>query len=415
MVSTLIAFISLLAVIVGGLVVAVPSIMNYKGWISIAKQQSQYQQSFDRIIEQLSSDKNTAQLSAAVLLRRFFKVKFKYHFFIRKKGINGNEVYFLKNETINVISSLLKTLPTGVYQKTLADGLSSCQDLSHADLQNVNLQNAYIGNDTFRINMSRADLFCANLTKALVSNVDGQNCYFRDSILCNTRFKNCDFSCASFQGADLTNVYFKEVKLTGANFRNAFNIPDIISQHLVDGIFKGDDLVSTPEKIPSKCIFFSMSGSLSNEEAHLTKAYKEYMDKRGYSVESYTRDHYPRFGQLTAVKAKIEKCVGMIVFGSKQILVKDGIFRPNLSEETVWENEWLSTSWNEIEVGMGVMLGIPILLVKTDELKTGIFDSCISEIMLDKISSKTDFCDLRKFENDENFISWLSKLPESMS
>lgn len=413
MIGTLIAFISLVAVFVGGLIVAVPSIMNYKGWISIAKQQSQYQQSFDNIIEQLSSDKNTAQLSAAVLLRRFFKVKLKYHLFIRKKRINENDAFFLKNETINVISSLLKTLPTGVYQKTLADGLSSCQDLSHADLQNANLQNAYIGNDSYRINMSKADLFCANLTKALVTNVDGQNCYFRDSILCNTRFKNCDFSCANFQGADLTNVYFEDVKLAGANFRNTFNIPEIISKHLNDGIFDGDGLVSTPPKTSSHCIFFSMSGSLSNEEAHLTKAYKEYMEKRGYTIESYTRDHYPRFGQLSAVKAKIEKCVGMIVFGSKQIFIKNGIFRPNLSEETIWENEWLSTSWNEIEVGMGVMLGIPILLVKTDELKTGIFDSCISEIMLDKISSKTDFSDLRKFEIDENFISWLSKLPES--
>lgn len=413
MTSTLLAFISLVAVIVGGLIVAVPSIMNYKGWISIAKQQSQYQQSFDNIIEQLSSDKNTAQLSAAVLLRRFFKVKFNYHFFIRKKRINEKDIYFLRTETINVISSLLKTLPTGVYQKTLADGLSSCQDLSYADLQNANLQNAFIGNDSYRINMSRADFFCANLTKALVCNVDGQNCYFRDSILCNARFKNCDFSCASFQGADLTNVYFKDVKLTEANFRDAYNIPEIISQHLVNGIFVGDDLVTISEKLSSHSIFFSMSGSLSNDEAHLTKAYEEYLEKRGYTIESYTRDHYPLFGQLTSVKAKIEKCVGMVVFGSKQILIKDGIFRPNLSEETVWKNEWLSTSWNEIEVGMGVMLGIPILLVKTDELKTGIFDSCISEIMLDKTSSKTDYSDLRKFEIDENFISWLSKLPKS--
>ncbi len=203
------ALISVIAIIVGGLIVAIPSIMNYKGWISVSKQQEQYQQSFDKTIEQLSSDKYTAQLSAAVLLRRFFKVKLNYHFLINKKNINENDAFFLRAETINVIASLLRTLPTGVYQKTLADGLSSCNDLSCADLQNANLQNAFLSSDSYRINMSKTDLFCANLTKALVTKIDGQGCYFRNSILCNTRFKDCNFSNASFQGADLTNAYFR--------------------------------------------------------------------------------------------------------------------------------------------------------------------------------------------------------------
>lgn len=411
MVGTIIAIFSFVAVVVGGLIVAVPSIMNYKGWLSISKQQSQYQQSFDKIIEQLSSDKITAQLSAAVLLRRFFKVEFNYHLFNKNSKSKDTDAYFLRKETINVISSLLKTLPTSVYQKTLADGLASCQNLADADLQNANLQNAYIGNKSYRINLSNADFYCANLSKALITDIDGQECYFKDSILCGTRFKNCDFTKASFQGADLTNAYFEDVTLTDADFNDAYNIPPIIAVNLKKGIYKGTDKISTPEVLASKRIFFSMSGSLCNEEAHLTKVYKEYLEKRGYQVESYKRDHYPHFGQLTAVKAKIEKCIGMVVFGSKQILIKDGVFRPNLSEETIWHNEWLSTSWNEIEVGMGVMLGIPILLVSNNELKTGIFDNCISEILLDKTSLKTDFNDLRNFEKDESFMSWLSKLP----
>lgn len=411
MVETIIAIFSFVAVVVGGLIVAVPTIMNYKGWLSISKQQSQYQQSFDKIIDQLSSDKITAQLSAAVLLRRFFKVEFNYHIFNKNSKSKETDPYFLRKETINVISSLLKTLPTSVYQKTLADGLASCENLTEADLQNANLQNAYIGSKSYRINLAHSDFYCANLSKALITRIDGQECYFKDSILCGTRFKDCNFTKASFQGADLTNVYFKDVTLLDADFSDAYNIPQIIAANLENGIYKGTDKVTTLEVIAPNRIFFSMSGSLSNEEAHITKVYKEYLEKRGYQVESYERDHYPHFGQLTAVKAKIEKCTGMVVFGSKQILIKEGVFRPNLSEETIWQNEWLSTSWNEIEVGMGVMLGIPILLVSNDELKTGIFDNCISEILLDKTSLKPDYKDLRNFEIDESFISWLSKLP----
>lgn len=36
-------------------------------------------------------------------------------------------------------------VPTGVFQKTLADGLAYGHDLSKADLQKTNLQDAYIG------------------------------------------------------------------------------------------------------------------------------------------------------------------------------------------------------------------------------------------------------------------------------
>lgn len=409
--NTFLTLLSLLAVFIGGLIVAIPAIMNYKGWISISKQQEEFQQSFDNVVEKLSSDKMTAQLSAAVLLRRFFKVKFNYHFLIRKRNINENDSYFLKKDTLDVIASLLKTLPTGVYQKTLADGLSSCQDLSHADLQYANLQNVYLGNDSYIINMSKADLFCANLSKALIKNINASGCYFRDTILCDTRFKHCDLSNTNFQGADLTHVYFQNVTLDGAIFNNALNIPKEIVENINNntGIYKGKEPVTTSERQSTYHIFFSMSGSLSYEDKHLIKMYEEHLKKRGYEVESYSRDHYPQFGQLTSVKAKIEKCVGMIVFGSKQILIQNGIFRPNLSEQTIWKDKWLSTSWNEIEVGMGIVLGIPILLVKTDELKTGIFDPCLNEILLDKALARTDHEDPEK---DENFINWLSKLPQ---
>jgi len=68
-----------------------------------------YHKSFDTIVAQLSSDNHTSQLSAAILLRRFFEDK------TNQKEKN------LHDETINVMSSLIKTLPTGVFQK-LATG-----------------------------------------------------------------------------------------------------------------------------------------------------------------------------------------------------------------------------------------------------------------------------------------------------
>lgn len=89
------------------------------------------QEQFNRVVEQLSKDNETAQLSAAIILRRFFN------------AIIDKERF--RQETINVISSMLKIHPTGIYQKTLGDGLAYAGNLNYADLQRTNMQDLYLG------------------------------------------------------------------------------------------------------------------------------------------------------------------------------------------------------------------------------------------------------------------------------
>lgn len=103
-------------------------VSEYKDFKSSSQRRAEYMTSFDKIVSQLASDAPSSQLSAAILLRRFFSVKL------------DEKSSFLKTETINVISSLLRTVPPGVYQKTLGDGLAYAMDLSGADLQKTNLQ-----------------------------------------------------------------------------------------------------------------------------------------------------------------------------------------------------------------------------------------------------------------------------------
>ena len=57
---------------------------------------------FDAAIRQLSSESETNRLAAAILIRRFFTAE---------RGC-------YRNETIYVLSSLLRVVPTGVFQKT---------------------------------------------------------------------------------------------------------------------------------------------------------------------------------------------------------------------------------------------------------------------------------------------------------
>ena len=188
--------------VIGGAVYAIIKFIYYIVTLKKTRREN-LKASFDRTIDQLSSNSKTSQLSAAVLLRRFLGTK------IAKK------YPYLEKETINVISSLAKTLPTNVFQKTLVDGLAYASDLSFCDLQKTNLQDALLDNKKRHILMNETDLFLSDLSYANIEGITGHGIIFYRAILFCTRIKNCDFTGANFRGADLTGVAFKDYASSG--------------------------------------------------------------------------------------------------------------------------------------------------------------------------------------------------------
>lgn len=360
-----------------------------------AKAKEDFLKSFDTLVAQLTSDNKTAQLSAAILLRRYFKDT-------NKKGQLD-----LKTETVNVISSLLKTLPSSVFQKTLADGLAYAVDLTKCDLQKTNLQDVLLDNKYQQVIMDETDLFLADLSYANLEGIKGHGIIFYRSILLCARIKNCDFTNANFRGADLTGVSFKKCTLKGADFTDALNIPPAIAESLENGIFTVDGEISAKHESKDKAIFFSMPGVMSKEEELMTKDYKQILEYQGYEVIFYKSDKYPRFGQFNRVRHDIMRSVGMIAFGLKQLNIHKASYRPSTQNEEEWDGKWLPTPWNEIEVGMGLMKGMPILLVHDPDIKTGVFDGNLSECFVAKIPTNEDN---RKLEQNKAFDEWLSKL-----
>lgn len=255
--------------------------------------------------------------------------------------------------------------------------------------------------------MHSTDLFMSNLTYGLIDNVDAKGIILYNALLYGTIIKNSDFSNANFVGADLTKVKFKNVILKGADFSKAINVPVEIQSFLVDNIYSSDEPITTTNIMTEKLIFFSMPGNMSKEDEMTVIAYRQYLINLGYDVIYYNRDTYPRFGQLSQIKAAIEKCAAMIAFGTKQTYIKEGVYRPKMNGERFLKDIWLSTPWNEVEVGMATMAGIPILLVKDDDIEDGIFDDVISESFISTLTSKIDIKDLGR---NQVFTAWLSKI-----
>ena len=385
------------AIVVGVLKFIINDIYDFK---NSNKRKEESKNSLTSIISNLSSSENTSKLSAAIMLRRFMNTKISHEF------------PYLQTESINVIASMLKVLPTGVFQKTLADGLAYAVNLSNVDLQRTNLQDTYLGRkDGTSILMDNTDLFLSDLSYALIEHVDGKAIFYRSILFCS-QIKNCDFSGATFREADLTNTCFKNVILKDADFTGAINIPEAIEKELVlneDGksIYPHEKPVSAKHYTLDKSIFFSMPSVMSKENELLTKDYKAYLEGLGYNVIYYIKDDYPSFGQLNRIREKILASSAMVAFGFKQTNIHDATFRPQTNNEEKWNDKWLATPWNEIEVGMGLMKGMPILLVKDPHIDMGIFDSNLSECFVANVSTDDDS---RKLAQNKEVVKWLSKI-----
>ncbi len=384
------------AVVVGILKFLINDFFDLK---NASKRKEESKNSLTKIIADLSSQENTSKLSAAIMLRRFLNTKISMEF------------PYLQKEAINVIASMLKILPTGVFQKTLADGLAYAVNLSNVDLQRTNLQDTYLGRkDNTHILMDNTDLFLSDLSYALIEHVSGKAIFYRSIMFC-TQIKNCDFSGASFKEADLTNICFQNVILKDADFTGAVNIPETIKRKLVlsEGkwIYPEEKSVSATHSTLDKSIFFSMPSVMSKENELLTKDYKAYLESLGYNVIYYIKDDYPCFGQLNRIREKILASSAMVAFGFKQTNIHDATFRPQTINEEKWNDRWLATPWNEIEVGMGLMKGMPILMVKDPQIDMGIFDSNLSECFIANVST---YDDSRKLAQNKEVVKWLSKI-----
>lgn len=386
-------YLTALAFFIPILILASNWIIEYTGIKSNKRKQEEANESFDKIVENLSSDNPAAQLSAAVLLRRFLILEI------------GKSRY-LHKETVDVISSILRTLPTGVYQKTLADGLAYSENLTNADLQRTNLQNVYLGSKSHELKLHTSDLFMANLSYGLIDNVDANGIILYNAILHGVIIKNSNFTNANFVGADLTNARFKNVILYNADFSKATNVPAEIAKELDNGKYMLDDPVTTNVSQSDRAIFFSMPGNMTKSDEMTVLAFRQYIIKLGFEVIYYTRDTYPRFGQLSQIKSAIEKCCAMVAFGTKQTFIKEGVYRPGMNGERSLKECWISTPWNEVEVGMASMIGLPILLVKDPTIEDGIFDDVISESFISTIDSGTD---INELDRNQVFSEWLAK------
>ena len=83
---------------------------------------------------------------------------------------------------------------------------------------------------------------------------------------------------------------------------------------------------------------------------------------------------YPRKAPLGEVLKLMEESDGAIVLGLRQLRVQGGLLKEQTDQEAAVEDLLLPTAWNQIEAGMAVALGLPLLLIREEGVSGGVFD-----------------------------------------
>lgn len=84
-----------------------------------------------------------------------------------------------------------------------------------------------------------------------------------------------------------------------------------------------------------------------------------------------------------ALRHAISTAHGALLLGFRQAHIEQARWRPETPEEREFDG-WLATPWNQIEGGLVVMAGLPVLVVPENDVTEGIFArDCWTDEVLD--------------------------------
>ena len=389
-------------------------------------------QSFEAVAKSLASNDEVERLAGAILLRRFFDPKTEVGIdgplqsALLRRFLHGKpkEPPYSK-EAVYVTAAILRSQTTGNFQKLLADGLAFAPNLIGADLQRTNLQFAYLGrrlmpikgktdhlSDEQKIGLSstdkektdpsfkevktdlrRADFYRADLSNASLKGARAQKAVFYQARMLNTVLTDADLSGANFFEADLNGAQFKGALLNGASFEGARNIPPIIASKLDErDRYQVGEVEASPRTSETRQIrvFISKPGFLDYPRQQHVSSVQARLEAEGMIPQTLERP-YPQFGAIGEIHRLMSDCAGAVIFGFKQLEVREGLWRSSTPEEKQVKDHFLPTPWNQFEAGMAAMLALPMFVVCESGVNGGIFDLAAGEHPIYRVSTDEDW------------------------
>ena len=341
-------------------------------------------------------DNETAQITSAILLRSY----------LDSRAILLRNPYTKK--TLNLIAAILRHIPNGNLQKTLADSISYVHKANGQDFQNVNLNMCSIkpksrinyelsGKPKFLrkyISLRCADFFNAKILYSGLYNINAEKGVFCYSLLCNTTFHNCILNNADFRYADVCNLQFKDCNLVGAKFGNAIQLDKAKVYNKENGI-EGLPLLDFLDKdgvfiglqksrkysintAPLR-IFISKLGHMNTKQKIYYENLKEYLRTTfKYQFEFIDPEEYCEVGQIDMITDRMSKCSGILILAFSYVHIDNG--NMVVAKSSICNEEHISP-WLHIEATIANSLyKLPCMVITEDNVFcNGIFDKRVMQ------------------------------------
>lgn len=120
------------------------------------------------------------------------------------------------------------------------------------------------------------------------------------------------------------------------------------------------------------------------------------------------RTDYPTDNPVKEVLAIARHCSGGIILGFEQLYAAAATLKRGTTEErSVNDGVRIPTPWNQLEAGVLVCLGIPLLIFKEDGIKGGVFDEGVTDSFVHRMPSVS-----KSRELNAVFLKWQARVRE---
>jgi hypothetical protein len=109
-----------------------------------------------------------------------------------------------------------------------------------------------------------------------------------------------------------------------------------------------------------------------SQQSHLEQ-WRKWLEHQALEVVRLERSAYSRDPWFTLAEL-LSHTDGVILLGFRQLDARAAIWRPH-TEEEAHSADWWTSAWLNLEAGMAVALGLPVLVAPDEGVKEGVFSS----------------------------------------
>lgn len=153
-------------------------------------------------------------------------------------------------------------------------------------------------------------------------------------------------------------------------------------------------------------IFVSKPNALNPTQTLFCVELTKHMKSRGLQPRTLGETDFPNNTPIQAVKDVLSVCQGALILGFKQIHIVRGYERPGTEKERKIANEFLPTSWNQLEAGMAYMQDVPLMIIREPGVSGGVFDVGITDRYVHQAELSTEWLSSERFI--QPFNEWFS-------